>query len=109
MTDAPRTGPGMVWRLLVAAGVAGLAVLGVATLAALECWLTYGRGVGRVALHAALLIAAGAAFGHAFRLRRAGEARRATLLLGLLAALALPYAALLGAAAYLFAFAGERF
>ncbi|WP_198377891.1 hypothetical protein [Neoroseomonas rubea] len=107
MTDASRAS--MVWRLLVAAGVVGLAVLGVATLAALEGWLTYGRGVERVLLQAALLAAAGGLFGYAFRLRRAGQARRAMLMLGLLAALTLPYAALLGAAAYLFAFAGERF
>jgi hypothetical protein len=98
-----------VWRLLVAAGIVGLATLGVATLAALEGWLAYGRGVERVALHGALLAAAGTLFGHAFRLRRTGQPRRATWLLGLLAALTLPYAALVGTAAYLFAFAGERF
>jgi hypothetical protein len=97
------------WRLLIATGIVGLATLGVATLAALEGWLAYGRGVERVALHGALLAAAGALFGHAFRLRRTGQPRRATWLLGLLAALTLPYAAQLGTAAYLFAFAGERF
>ncbi len=99
----------MAWQLLIGAAVAGLATLGVAAIAALEGWLAYGRGFGRVALHAALIVAAGALFALAFRLRRRGDARRANLALGLLAALTLPYAAVLAASAYLFAFAGERF
>lgn len=99
----------MGWRLLIGAAIFGLATLGVATLAALEGWLTYGRGFGRVALHGALVVAAGALFALAFQLRRRGDARRASLALGMLAALTLPYAAVLGAAAYLFAFAGARF
>jgi hypothetical protein len=99
----------MAWQLLIGAAVVGLATLGIAAIAALEGWLAYRRGFGRVALHAALIVAAGALFALAFRLRRRGDARRANLALGLLAALTLPYAAVLAASAYLFAFAGERF
>lgn len=99
----------MMWRVLIGAGVTSLVTLIVATLAALEGWLTYGRGAGRVTLHAAMLAAGSALFGFAFALRRRGQGRLGAAMLGLLAALALPYAAMLGVSAYLFAFAAERF
>jgi hypothetical protein len=99
----------MGWRLLLVAGVVGIATLGVALFGALEGWLTHGHGLGRVALHVALLGAGAALFARGLAFRRRGQGRQAALALGLLAVVTLPYAAVLGAAFYLFVLAGERF
>jgi hypothetical protein len=99
----------MGWGLLLAAGIGGIATLGVALFAALDGWVTHGQGLGRVALHVGLLGAGAALFGRGLALRRRGQPRQAALALGLLALVTLPYAVLLGAAVYLFALGGERF
>jgi hypothetical protein len=98
----------MTWRILVAAALVGVAARGAALLAAIEGWLSGGPGFARVALHAGLLGAGAALFARGLALRRRGMGRQGTLALGLLAAVTLPYAALLGAAVWFFVLSGER-
>lgn len=98
----------MTWRILVAAALVGVAALGVALLAAIEGWLSGAAGLWRVAAHAGLLGAGAALFARGLALRRRGLGRQGALALGLLAAVTLPYAALLGAAVWFFVLSGER-
>jgi hypothetical protein len=98
----------MTWRILVAAALVGVGALVAALLAAIEGWLSGGPGFARVALHAGLLGAGAALFARGLALRRRGMGRQGALALGLLAAVTLPYAALLGAAVWFFVLSGER-
>ncbi|BDG73080.1 hypothetical protein [Roseomonas fluvialis] len=88
------------WRLLVLAAGAGVLALALPLLTWLPGWLRGHGGGVRVALHVALVVGAALLMRRGLVLRRQGASGQAVLALGLLAAVTLPYAALLLAAVF---------
>ena len=86
------------WRLLVLAATLGVLALAVPLLTWMPGWLRGHGGGSPVALHLALLAGGALMLRRGLVLRRQGAPGQALLALGLLAAVTLPYAALLLAA-----------
>jgi hypothetical protein len=94
------------WALLVLAATISVVALGLPLLTWLPGWLRGHGGGSRVALHLALVVGGALLLRRGLALRRRGAPGQAVLALGLLAAVTLPYAALLLAAVLQ---PGERF